>query len=363
MARIVIDARELTTGIGRYVERLLHYLQKLESPHEFIVLLKPEDYKVWQPSNPNFKKWPTKYKEFSFGEQLGFAMQLRRLQPDLVHFSAPQQPVLYFGKSVTTVHDLTTARFDNPAKNWLVFKIKQLVYRAVIFWVAHKSKRLITPSKYVRKDLADFARINPHKITVTYEAADRISEPATALPNFRANKFLLYVGRPTPHKNLKRLMEAFSITKHSHPDLKLILAGKRDLNYEKLEDWADHEKIEDVIFTGFVGAGQLRWLYEHATAYIFPSLSEGFGLPGLEAMAHGLPVLSSKATCLPEIYKDAALYFDPENVKDISDKIIRLLDNDSLAKELSQRGRELAGSYSWQKTADETLKVYSAILN
>jgi glycosyltransferase involved in cell wall biosynthesis len=363
MARIAIDARELRTSTGRYMERLLHYLQEVDQRNDYLILLKPEDFKGWEPTNPRFQKLVTPFKEFSFGEQLGFARQLYGLKADLVHFGMTQQPLLYLRRSVTTIHDLTTIRFRNPAKNPVIFKIKQWVYRLVILWVAHKSRRLLTASEFVKRDIANFARVKPRKIAVTYEAADKIEKTAEALPNLNRKDFLLYVGRPLPHKNLKRLIKAFQLLSQDHPDLLLVLAGKTDSNYARLQLFAEKKGLHDkVVFTGFVSDGSLRWLYENAAAYVFPSLSEGFGLPGLEAMHYGLPVISSNATCLPEIYKDAAAYFDPKDTKDMAAKIKAVLEDRKLADKLTTKGRELVKSYSWKRMAEQTLEIYKKAL-
>jgi glycosyltransferase involved in cell wall biosynthesis len=112
-----------------------------------------------------------------------------------------------------------------------------------------------------------------------------------------------------------------------------------------------------------VSEGQLRWLYENCAAYVFPSLSEGFGLPGLEAMVHGAPVVSSNATCLPEVYGEAAHYFDPLDVDDIASKIGETLDNEALRSNLIKKGKEQAAKYSWRRTAEQTLEVYEKALN
>src|SRR3990167_1245922 len=204
MTRILIDARELKTSTGRYVERLLHYLQELDSQNDYLVLLKPRDFEDWTPKNQNFQKIACPYKEYTFGEQIGFLSQLKKLKPGLMHFGMTHQPVLYRGKVVTTIHDLTTARFVNPAKNRLVYGFKQIVYRWVIKKVAKKSKMLLTPSNFIKADVAQYANVKPDKITVTYEAADPITEPAEPIPKLQSTDFLLYVGRSTPHKNLQR---------------------------------------------------------------------------------------------------------------------------------------------------------------
>lgn len=365
MKRIVIDARELRTSTGRYVERLLHYLQEVDTnkSHRYIVLLKPEDIDTWTPRSKRFTKVACKYKEFSFGEQIGFLWQLYRLRPNLVHFGMTQQPILYLGKTITTIHDLTTVRFTNPSKNRVVFFIKQQVYKLVIKIAAKKSSAVITPTEYVKDDVAKFAHKNSREITVTYEAADAIKVTPKSLPDLEGKQFLMYVGRPTPHKNLDRLINAFITLSEKHPELYLVLAGKKDSLYRRYERRIRRSNIQNIIFTGFVSESQLRWLYENCSAYVFPSLSEGFGLPGLEAMVHNAPVVSSNATCLPEVYGDAAEYFDPYNEEDMAKKINKVLTNTKRRQELIAAGKKQAGKYSWRRMAEQTLDLYKAALH
>jgi glycosyltransferase involved in cell wall biosynthesis len=272
------------------------------------------------------------------------------------------QPVLYFGKTVTTIHDLTTARFTNPTKNYFVFKFKQWIYRAVLIYVAHKSKAIFTISNFVKKDLAGYTHVKPAKITVTYLAADRISESPEVVDELVGQQVIMYVGRPLPHKNLGRLIEAFKEIKKTHPKLKLVLGGKKDVLFDKYEKQVNEEGVSDVVFTGFVSEGQLRWLYESCSAYVFPSLSEGFGLPGLEAMVHGAPVVSSNGTCLPEIYGSAAHYFDPQDINDMAAKISQVIDDKPLRQKLVAAGKAQAKKYSWAEMARQTLEVYRQVL-
>ncbi len=362
MKHILIDARELRTSSGRYVERLLHYLQKVDTEHRYSVLLKPADMSGWQASKPNFNAVACPHKEFSFDEQLGLLRQIRDLRPDLVHFAFPQQPILYTGRTVTTIHDLTTLRFVNPDKQPIIFVLKQRVYSWVIRRAAHKSAQVISGSEFVKNDVAQFASIAPTKITVTYEAADTITDLPRPLPALKNKQFIMYVGRPTPHKNLERLIEAFGLLGAQHPELVLVLAGKQDANYRRVAEAVQKANIKRVLFTGFVSEGQLRWLYENCAAYVFPSLSEGFGLPGLEAMLHGAPVVSSDATCLPEIYGPAAHYFDPLHVQAMADAINEVLTDKKLRLRLIENGHQKAAQYSWQHMAEQTLAVYNDCL-
>jgi len=363
MARVVIDARESGTSTGRYVDKLIENLHQLKPVLEIMVLTKTPRVDFIKQAAPSFEVMESNFKEFTFSEQLGFNSQIKKLKPDLVHFTKTEQPVLYRGKVITTIHDLTTARERNPAKNRLVFTVKQWVYRWVIKKVAKKSEILITPSNFVKEDVAQYANVNPEKITVTYEAADKIANPPEPLSQAVNRGFLLYVGRPTPHKNLQRAVDAFAIVKKDHPTLQFILAGKFDANYQLLKDYSDQRIIRGLVFTDFVSEGQLRWLFEHAKVYVFPSISEGFGLPGLEAMSHGLPVAAANASCLPEVYKDGAIYFDPQNPEDIAAKISQILDNPKLATDLKTKGARVAASYSWERMAKQTLEIYNRALN
>jgi glycosyltransferase involved in cell wall biosynthesis len=361
--RLVIDARESGTSTGRYVDKLVENLSKLSPKFDVVVLTKAPRLQFMKQAAPNFKVVKSDYKEFTFSEQLGLLRQINALKPDLVHFTMTQQPLRYKGKVVTTIHDLTTLRFDNPSKNRAVFKAKQKVYERVVKNVAQKSDSIITPSEYVKQDVAQYANINPDKIFVTYEAADRIAAAAEPVPRLAGKQFIMYVGRGTPHKNLKRLVQAFLILRRKYPDLVLALAGKMDANYKRLEALVSDNRLADkVIFTDFISEGQLKWMYENTAAYVFPSLSEGFGLPGLEAMAHGAPVAAAKATCLPEIYGDGAVYFDPRITQDMVQKISRVLSDSGLRAQLIKKGSIQAGKYSWRTMARQTMEIYETAL-
>ena len=365
--KILVDARELRTTSGRYVERLLHYLQQLDHEHEYVVLLKPRDLPGWKTTNPNFTKLPCPSKEFTFSEQAQLYRQIKNIAPDLVHFPLVQQPILYRGPVVTTIQDLTTIRFRNPTKQWLAFTIKQQVYKMVNKYAARKSKALITPTAFVKNDIAAYAHVPLEKITVTHEAADPIPD-SPARPNIpnhdlQKSKFIMYLGRPLPHKNLWRLIEAFALLRRTRPDLLLVLAGKKDAMYDLIEQRARAAGLLDgVVFTGFVSEAELKWLYLHCQAYIFPSLSEGFGLPGLEAMLHGAPVVSSNATCLPEVHGNAAHYFNPLDVQDMAAKIGEVLDDPDLRQKLIAAGHKQAAKFSWKRMAEQTLAVYNKVL-
>ncbi|HWB39281.1 MAG TPA: glycosyltransferase family 1 protein [Candidatus Saccharimonadales bacterium] len=362
MSRIVIDGRQWNSTTGRYVRNLVSGLESLDKSNDYKVLLFPEDLPSWQSSAPNFEAVICRHREGTLAEQLGLKKQLDSLGPDLVHFPMVQQPARYRGKVVTTMNDLTTLRFRNPTKNQLVMLFKQKVYLWLNKRVVRKSDALLTYSEFVKHDIVKHLGADPGKITVTPLAGDKIVAKAEAVKDLDGAEFLLYVGRASPHKNLARLVDAFKILKIEHPQLKLVLVGKHDAVRGLIKNKVQLENINDVIFTGQVSDGQLRWLYEHCAAYIFPSLSEGFGLPGLEAMNHGAPVVSSDATCLPEVYGDAAEYFDPKDVYMMARSIEEVLTNKKLRDELVKKGQQRASSFSWQRTARQTLAVYEAVL-
>ncbi|CAM6031694.1 unnamed protein product [Sphagnum compactum] len=217
--------------------------------------------------------------------------------------------------------------------------------------------------KQLRSLKPRLVHFDPDKIVVTYESADKIADQAEPFPELNNKPFLFYVGRPTPHKNLERLIAAFRLLKPSHPQLTLVLGGKTDSNYSRIAQGLDSEIAASVIFTDRLSEGQLRWMYENCQAYIFPSLSEGFGLPGLEAMQHGAPVISSKATCLPEVYGSAAAYFDPLDIAAMAKTIAAVIDDQSARQKLITLGHTQVARYSWQTMAEQTLAVYKKVLN
>ncbi len=233
----------------------------------------------------------------------------------------------------------------------------------MFYVVHHKSTRVIVPTHYVAKDLKTLYPFSGHKIDVTYEATEPpIHEPGQPLEGIK-KPFIMHVGSPFPHKNVKHLIQAFELLDLDYPDLDLVLVGKKEYYFKELEAWAKpRPSYESIKFTGFVEDNELKWLYENAEAFVLPSLSEGFGLPGLEAMSHGCPLISSNATCMPEVYEDAAQYFNPTDLKDTVAAIKKVLGNTEFRKKLIARGRTQTEKYSWQTMAEQTLEVYDAAL-
>ena len=363
MKRVVIDARESGTSTGRYIDKLVEHLAVLKPQLEVIVLTKPHRVDYLKKVAPSFDIQVADYKEFTFAEQLGLKHRIKKLQPDLVHFGKDHQPILYRGKVVTTMHDLTTARFRNPNKNPLVFKFKQLVYKFVVRRVARKSVAILTATRFVKDDVVAYTGVSSDKVFVTPEAADPFDEPAEPIKAFEGKDFIMFNGRPLPHKNLERLIQAFARLHASHPDLYLMIAGKKDRSHATYEALARQLKVDDrVILTDWITDGQLKWAMEHTRAYVYPSLSEGFGLPPLEAMLNGAPVIASNTTCIPEVLGDAAHYFDPLDIQGMTDAINEVLTDKDLRAKLIKRGADQVKKYSWRRMAEQTLTVYEQVL-
>lgn len=358
---IVIDARVRRASTGRYAQRLVEHLQKIDKTNRYSILVEPGDN--WKMQNSNFKTVSCHFQQFSFNpiEQIAFSWQLYRLHPDVVHFTMTQQPLFYFDNIVTTTHDLTMLRHTRPSRfHPIVHRLGMVLYRFLMWWTHKKSKTIIVPSEFVAEDLADYQPFTAKKTRVIYEAADPpIKEASKELKGVK-KPFIFHVGAPYPHKNLDKLVEAFNLIKRDSPQLRLVLPGKMKDQFKKdFEHWVEASPVRDAIIApGFVDEAQLKWLYENAEAYVLPSLSEGFGLPGLEAMAHSCPLVSSKATCLPEIYGDAAEYFDPENIEDIATAITGVISDKNRQQELVSIGKKQLQRYSWQQTAQQTLEIY-----
>lgn len=361
MAHIAIDARIISSSTGRYVERLITHLQDIDTENHYSILVCEKDFNYWTPKNSNFHVLVADFDSYSINEQVGFNHFLNKLKPDLVHFCMPQQPVLYKGKKVTTFHDLTLLNTYNSDKNWLMYHAKQKVGRHVFKKVVETSDQIITVSNFTKNELLKTFPTNPKKVTTIYESSDiGASSPKKYQLPFK--DYILYVGQQSDYKNIKRLGDAHQLLLAKYPKLGLVLVGKKNAAAKKNEDYFNGRKYENIVFTDFIEDNQLAWLYSHAKAYIFPSLMEGFGLPGLEAMEHGTPVVSSNATCLPEVYGQAAHYFNPTDTSDMAEAIEQVLSDDKLRTRLSKSGYKQIKKYSWKKMAKQTHDIYKKAL-
>ncbi len=365
--KIIIDARMITwTGIGRYTWNLLDQLQDIDHSNQYIVLLLAKDFEGWQPKAANFTKQLADIRPYSLAEQILLPITLYRLRPDLVHFPHFTAPPLYFGRRVATIHDLTLVSYktnQGEGAKKILYELKYWGMRLVLRCAIMRS-RLITDTEFVRQQIISRYehspfKISPSKVTTTLLSVDPLfaspKKPAFAV----GGDYLLYVGNYYPNKNIGRLLKAFKLAQASNPNLELVLTGKADYFQGQLQLEAQRLGLSNkVIFAGFVSDSELVWLYKHAKAFVFPSLSEGFGLPALEAMSQGTPVLAAHASCLPEVCGEAAVYFDPLDTADMAAKICAVLDDKKQLERLRLAGPEHIKLFSWRRMAEQTLAIY-----
>jgi glycosyltransferase involved in cell wall biosynthesis len=289
-----------------------------------------------------------------------------------VHFPHFNVPLLYNEPFVVTIHDLLwhdRVGFSTTTLPKWLYLIKYLGYRAVLKHAVLKSKAIIVPSKWVKKKVAERFPEAEGKINVIYEGVSDIfrgvslprqGDSSLEIFKGRTLPYIIYTGSLYPHKNVAAILNVL----RNFSDLKLVVACARSVFRQRFEIEIEKRKLRDkVIFAGFVSDEDLAVLYKKAVALVLPSLSEGFGLPGLEAMAAGCPVLSSTSGALPEIYADAAIYFDPKNEAELIEKIREIKENREYRKKMIELGKDRARMFSWEKCAEETMDVYKEILS
>lgn len=358
---IAIDARVINSGTGTYIAKLLEYLQQIDITNNYIVLVRAKDVDYWHLSAPNFTVMVAEFDNYTFNEQIGFKVFLDKLHPDLVHFCMPQQPILYSGKSVTTMHDMTLLRTYNSDKNWLVFHLKQLVGRFVFKRIARISDHVIAVSNNTKREYQAFSHIPDSKISVIYEAGE-VSKAELQPYDVPFERFIMYVGQQPDYKNLRRLAAAYQQLLAARPNLGLVFVGRMNEDTKRNKAFFDKKGYKNIHFTGYIPDSQRDWLFTKTLAYVFPSLMEGFGLPPLEAMAYGTPVISSNASCMPEVLGDAAEYFNPLDTDDMAAVISRVISDETLRSDMVARGLKQAAKYSWRQTAEQTHAIYMSVL-
>jgi GT2 family glycosyltransferase/glycosyltransferase involved in cell wall biosynthesis len=367
--RIVIDGRMLFwTGVGRYTKALLANLEAMDDKNQYAVLVRREDWNEYEPQKENFTKVEASINPYTFGEQVRLAWLLGRLRPDLVHFVAPNSPALYRGRRVMTVHDLTLLDYNTSRGTGLVRLLKsykRLPFKLLVRWVVRRAATVITPTEFVERQLERRFGVERGRLRVVPLGFD---EPAEVEPKRLAvvgadDEFLFMVGNFYPYKNVASTVEALKLLEGKFPKLKLVAAGHTDWFSEEVEAKAKELGLSSrVVLPGRVSDEEKGWLYRHARLYLYPSRSEGFGLQGLEAMSQGLPVVAAQASSLPEVYGNAAAYFDPLNVKAQAETIARVLEEDALRDRLVKAGYYRVKLYSWARMTKRTHEVYAAVL-
>lgn len=367
--KIVIDARMYQeSGIGRYIRNLILKLQEIDRENEYSILHLRKDYDTLIYQN-NFKKVLADFRWYGVTEQIKLPRLLNSLKPDLVHFPHFNAPLLYKGKFIVTIHDLIHQHFSMrraTTHGALVHKLKQVGYTKVFRNAVAKAEIILAPSEYVKKLLSKEWGVDKEKIVVTYEAVDEGILEKSHMSNFESllllkklginPPYIFYVGNAHPHKNVEGLIRVFRDLREKYPNLSLVLAGNDHYFWQRVKK---ENNFEGIIYTGFVSDEQLVALYKNAKAFVLPSFEEGFGIPVLEAFATGCPVVSSNAGSLPEVGKEAALYFNPDDSKQMRKKVEMVLESESLRKELVSKGKERVKDFSWRKLARQTLEVYS----
>lgn len=373
--KIAIDIRRMTEfGVGTYIRNVVRTLGRLDRENKYLLIGPPAKVQEIGPLPPNFHTVPLTSPERSVQGYREFRTALKRLNCDLLHvpnpFSIPRAlPCPY----VLTVHDLlehmARAREHNGFWRSLHFQLTRRVLRG--------AARIVAVSNFTRNDIEKLFGIPSDRIEVIYNAIDERflrGHASAADRELIAQRyqviypFLLYAGRVSTHKNVARMIEAFSALKtelerdRAYPDLKLIiigddLSGNPDLRRTVVRSGVQN----DVRFLGFVPIEVLRIFYDEAKVFVFPSLYEGFGLPPLEAMAHGTPVVTSNVSSLPEVVGQAAVLVNPENVFEIMRALHRVLTDPALRERMKERGYQQVRKFSWETSVRRILDIYRQV--
>jgi glycosyltransferase involved in cell wall biosynthesis len=373
---IVIDVRRIRDfGIGTYIRNLVQALA-IEDPHNhYTLVISPENLSELPPLPENFEVATYGRSDSDPADHLAFPVFLRQLPADLFHIPVNRVPLLMRKPYVVTIHDMSSLLFDTR-RSWRN-KVRQYRFRRGLM----RAERVIAVSAATRRDVVNLMGVQPERIRLVYSAPSpeffqqRCAVETGAQEQLRILEryqirypFLLYAGAIRPQKNIPRLVEAFAIARTAlagHPayhDLRLIIIGDEISRYPAVRQAVIQSRVEDVVrFLGFVPFDTMRVFYEAAAAFVFPSLYEGFGLPPLEAMASGTPVITSSMSSLPEVVGEAAMLVNPENVFDIARGIKEVLLNDDLRAKLTVEGRIHAAKYSWKSTAQQVLEIYREI--
>ena len=373
--KVAIDIRRITEfGVGTYTRNIVRALARIDHGNEFFLIGSPEKAAEVGPLPPNFRTVPMLQPDVTLKGYLECRRIVRQLRCDVIHvphlFSMPRN---LHCKYVMTVHDV----FEHMYRAHDRSNIRRSLHFHLTKHVLNAAGRVLAVSQFTKSEIEKLFHIPSRHIEVVYNAiderflhghasdADRQLLAERYLVNY---PFLLYAGRISPHKNLVRIIEAFSALKtelekeSKYPDLKLIIIGDELSKNPDLRRTVIRSGVQnDVRFMGFVPIEMLRVFYDAAKIFVFPSLYEGFGLPPLEAMAHGTPVVTSNSSSLPEVVGNAAVLVNPENVFEIMRALHRVLLDQAVRERLRQRGYEQVKKFSWDASARRILEVYREV--
>jgi glycosyltransferase involved in cell wall biosynthesis len=366
--RIGIDARKLHDfGIGTYIRNLLRHLARLDSQTEFVIFCRPEDRDALAAVGENFRPVPETSGNYSIAEQVKIPWALRREGVTLFHAPHYVLPPLVRCRSVVTIHDVIHLMFPQYLPNRVAFSYAKWS----ITQAAQRATRVMTVSESSKRDILRFVDTEPDKIDVIYNAYDerfamepREEDVVRVRERYQlTDEFVLYAGNVKPHKNLERLIDAFALVRKRGLDhLKLVLIGDEISKYTALRRAVhQHQLHKYVRFLGYLPEETLAVMYRLAGVFVFPSLYEGFGLPPLEAMASGTPVVTSNVSSLPEVAGDAAVLVDPYDPQAIADGIYRVLTDEKLRRTLIHKGIARAGQFSWEQSVRRVRQIYGEV--
>jgi glycosyltransferase involved in cell wall biosynthesis len=387
--QIALDTRRVADfGIGTYIRNLVRALARVDDRNQYKLITTEQAVPEFAGLPPNFATaiFPGANKKGLANTgvaQIRYGLFLRKLEADLFHIPLNAVPLLMPKPYLVTIHDMSTLLFASQLgyRN----RLRQFYLRRGLI----RADRVMAVSMATCRDVEAVLGIPASRMRVVYNAPDPTfhAPRATALRRVQGEEsgyppeiqrvldryrihypFLLYVGRTNPQKNIPRLVEAFAVLRgeiHDDPvyrDLRLLIIGDEISRYPALRHAVIQSRVEDTVrFLGFVPIDTLRAFYQAASAFVFPSLYEGFGLPPLEAMACGTPVVCSNVSSLPEVVGDAAEIVNPENVFDIARGMREVLLNQPRRSLLVERGFEQARRFSWERTAQQVLDAYEEI--
>lgn len=367
--RIGIDARKLHDfGIGTYIRNLLRQLARMDATTEYVLFCRPDDVPAGRAFGTNFRPVAEAARPYSAAEQVRIPLDVRRERLDLFHSPHYILPPLTPGRLVVTIHDCIHLMFPQYLPNRLAY-----TYARLSMWAAvRRSDRILTVSESSKRDILRFFDVAPDKITVIHNAIDdHFAVPPTEDQVVRVREryqldeqFVLYVGNVKPHKNLERLIDAFSrVRKSGFDHVKLLIIGDEISKHQALRRAVHRLMLHKYVrFLGFVPDETLAVLYRLAAVFVFPSLYEGFGLPPLEAMASGAPVVTSNVSSLPEVVGDAAVLVDPYDAQAIANGIASVLGDAALREQLRAKGFERAHRFSWEASVTRVREIYQQVV-
>lgn len=370
LMRIAIDARGINwykgTGIGTYTDKILSYMLKQDKENYYNIYWSGDNYNEFEAKNSKIIMASKKHHRFF--EQNYFPQNIIDNHIDIFH--VPQNGIglneNISCKKLVTIHDLIPYIMPETVGKGYLIKFLKEVPRVIDL-----CDGIITVSEWSKKDILKFFPIDESKVFVTPLAADSKYKPLNKefckkfiASIYHINKpFILYIGGFSARKNVKSLISAFSkIYKDFNCDYDLVIVGEKKDEAQLLNKFSNNlELASKIIFTGFAPEEHLPLLYNACEAFVYPSIYEGFGLPPLEAMSCGAPVITSNLSSIPEVVKEAGILINPYDENELMEAILKLLNNDGLKKEYSERGLKRSKDFSWHITAEKTLQAYKTV--